>query len=121
MIISFSLPYPMSQNQAYRNVPGRGRAYTKSAMKWLNDAAVVLASQHVRGVKGPVKISYRIGRPDKRRRDISNLVKVMEDCLVKNGVIEDDSLVEAFAISWDQDVTGAEVKIITCDAQRVTP
>jgi crossover junction endodeoxyribonuclease RusA len=121
MILTFSLPFPPSQNSAYRNVPGRGRAYTLAAKTWLTNAAVALAEQRVRGVKGPVKISYRIGRPDKRRRDISNLVKVMEDCLVKNGVIEDDSLVEAFAISWDQDVTGAEVKIITCEAQRVTP
>jgi crossover junction endodeoxyribonuclease RusA len=111
MILSFTLPFPPSVNAAYINTK-RGRAYSLTAKNWLTNAAVALAEQRVRGVKGPVKISYRIGKPDNRRRDISNLVKVMEDCLVKNGVIEDDSLVEAFAISCDQDVTGAQVTVI---------
>lgn len=61
----------------------------------------MLASQ-LKGkrVPGFVGIKIQCVKPDRRRRDISNLIKAAEDLLVSMRVIDDDSLVQRLEISW---------------------
>lgn len=42
-------------------------------------------------------------RPDRRRRDVSNYAKACEDCLVKSGLVEDDSLCQKLVLMWSGD------------------
>lgn len=39
-------------------------------------------------------------KPDKRRRDLDNLVKVLKDFAVQQGLVVDDSLCEKLYIRW---------------------
>lgn len=59
----------------------------------------------------PVQITHRLGRPDKRIRDISNYIKATEDFLVSRGVLKDDSLIHWFGAGWD-DIEGLELEIL---------
>ena len=60
-------------------------------------------------VLGPYCMTVNAGRVAKRR-DLSNLLKALEDILVTHGVVEDDSLVQKIVIAWSQE-PGAQVMI----------
>jgi Holliday junction resolvase RusA-like endonuclease len=51
-------------------------------------------------IRGPYVLSITAHRPDRRKRDIGNLEKIVSDTLTKAGVIEDDSLCEAIISTW---------------------
>jgi Holliday junction resolvase RusA-like endonuclease len=104
MIIS--LPFPVSVNDAYANVPGRGRVKTARHKTWFDKASLSLAQQ-LRGLekegipwRDPVTIHYAFGAPDNRRRDCNNYEKVVSDFLVRQVIILDDSLIQSSVIDW---------------------
>lgn len=92
------LPYPPSVNRLYRSINGRsilsrvGREYYRNV--------VPIAEATGINVRGPYVLIIRAHRPDKRRRDVGNLEKIVSDTLSKAGVIEDDSHAQAILSSW---------------------
>ncbi len=63
------------------------------------------------GFKTPVSVSYRFGQPNKKRRDLDNLLKAPNDLLVEHGIIEDDSLIHRISAEWGDGFVGVEVEI----------
>ena len=59
----------------------------------------------------PVQVTYKIGRPDKRVRDLANLEKALSDFLVSCGILADDSLIHRLIMEW-ADIEGVDVEII---------
>lgn len=104
------IPFPPSVNGLFA---GKKRRFTSGAYKaWQEEAGKTLQLQSpLPAFSGPVSLTFRFGRPDKRRRDLFNLVKAPEDLLVKHGVIEDDSLVERGTVEWAEDVNGCLIEI----------
>jgi len=98
MSMTIRLPYPPSLNRLYRSINGRsiksalGRSYSSVA------AGLVMASR-VR-VKGPFVLSLVATPPDKRARDLDNLLKPVLDALQTGGAIENDSLCRCLMIRW---------------------
>ena len=96
--MTIRLPYPPSLNRLYRAVRGRslksavGRSYASLA------AGLVMASR-VR-VSGPFVLSVVAVRPDKRARDLDNLLKPVLDALQTGGAIENDSLCQCLLVRW---------------------
>lgn len=108
---------PPSVNSLYRNVPGRGRVKTAKYNDWLAAAGAIIQTQ-VRSnerIEGPYALRLRAYHPDKRRRDLSNLLKSTEDLLVNLGLIEDDSLCQIIEAEWavDPSVEGVKVWLIS--------
>ena len=69
------------------------------------------ADRHKRHT-GPVKLTIMVRKPDNRRRDISNVVKALEDLLVSHNIMTDDSQVQGVNVQWSLDVShGARVVI----------
>lgn len=104
--ISLVLPLPPSLNGAYRNVAGIGRVKTKTYKSWATEAALLMKLQARGSIAGPYAIHVEIDRPDKRRRDLSNLLKVLEDTIVQQGLVEDDSLCERIKMQWTDAIPG---------------
>jgi crossover junction endodeoxyribonuclease RusA len=105
------LPIPPSTNMLYRNVPGRGRAKTKRYMEWINAAGWDMNAQRPPKHDGKITLDITVQKKDKRKRDISNFVKAVEDLLVSHSVIVDDSLVQQVTVRWSTDIEGCEVRI----------
>lgn len=97
--VSFWLPFPISVNSAYRNVPKRGRVKTKRYKDW-QAIAHTWISLRKPAVHGPFHYELRAIRPDKRKRDLDNLHKTVLDTLQLYGVIQDDSLMESLYAEW---------------------
>jgi len=53
-------------------------------------------------ILGPYVIHISASKPDKRRRDLDNLLKSTSDLLVKTKIVEDDSECHAIAAEWSE-------------------
>lgn len=84
----FELPFPPSLNHYYRHVGPRvlisreGRLYRSRIMAMLTGTPVLV---------GNLEMEIEFYPPDRRRRDLDNLLKCMFDALQHAGVYEDDS------------------------------
>lgn len=110
MTIQLTLPYPPSANRLWTRTK-KGMRRTDEYLAWLDEAGWTAKEQRVGGIRGPYKISIHAARPDKRVRDLGNLIKATEDLLQHVGVIENDSLCEQLGIRWVTQGNGLTVYI----------
>lgn len=96
--IDLSTP-PPSVNNAFINLPGRGRVKSKQYRAWTQAAAWEVAAQRPRRITGYVIVDMSIGRTT-RASDIDNRCKGILDLLVQTGVIEDDRYVDEIRARW---------------------
>jgi hypothetical protein len=86
---------PLSINEAFQ-----GRRFKTNKHKAFEKALLLLLLPHKKEkIIGPYFLEYRLSLQNYARTDISNLVKVMEDCLVKSGIVQDDSYCQLMIIS----------------------
>jgi crossover junction endodeoxyribonuclease RusA len=57
----------------------------------------------LRAITGPIKLEVIATRPDRRRRDVDNLLKSLLDALDHAEVYEDDSQIQDLRITWECD------------------
>ena len=107
-----TMPYPPTVNNYYTIARGRkilskrGRAYKKEAMVYLYE------QNAPKGIKGPYTICINVRSPDKRKRDLDNLLKPLLDSLVEYGAISDDSEVVDLRIQKFNPIKGGSVEVL---------
>ena len=108
---SLMLPYPPSTNTLFSTV-GTGkkqrRIKSEAYQKWLADAQEAYLQQRhdIKPMTGKVSIFLMLKAPDKRKRDISNTIKAVEDFLVSHKIIESDDqfCVRSVMALWKDDL-----------------
>lgn len=104
------MPWPPSVNTYWRTFNGRmiisekGRLYRKEV------ADQVLIQRGAKHFAGKLKVEIEAFRPDKRRRDLDNLLKAILDGMTHAGVWEDDSNIVDLRIYW-ADTIGGMLKV----------
>ena len=99
-MIQLSLPYPPTVNSIWRNFKGRSIKSAKYRA-WSIEAQRAIADLRINSrITGPYHMEIQVTRPDRRRRDLSNLIKVPEDAIVQAGLVRDDCDAESVKISW---------------------
>lgn len=106
--LQFALPYfPIPLSACFENAAVNGRRDSDRYKMWKADTDEYLAKKkNLRGhpgsptIPGTVTLNFLVRRPDNRRRDLSNLLKSLEDALVRNHIIEDDSKIVDLRIRW---------------------
>lgn len=105
---------PISLNNAYKNVRGRGRVKTKEYEAWHLGAAMELRGQFLsKGrptFEGPYSLDIRVGRKQ-TKADVDNLIKPIADALVKAGMTPDDRKMTGVNIKYE-DRTNTLIKIL---------
>jgi crossover junction endodeoxyribonuclease RusA len=116
-MIELTLPWPPSVNSYWRTYQGRmiiseaGRKYRVAVAE-----QVLMQNRGKKNTVGPVKVVIEAYRPDKRRRDLDNLLKAVLDSLGHAGIYVDDSLIVDLRIYWSKDVGGMlKVKVEEID------
>ena len=71
-----------------------GRLYRQSVL------LSVIAQDAAKRFTAPLKVVIGVARPDRRRRDLDNLLKSTLDSLTHAGVWEDDSQIIDLRIYW---------------------
>jgi crossover junction endodeoxyribonuclease RusA len=77
-----------------------GRKYRKAV------ADQILIQRGAKHLTGTMKVVIEAWRPDKRKRDLDNLLKAVLDALKHAGVYEDDSLIVDLRIYWAPEIAG---------------
>lgn len=116
MTVSLTLPYPPTANKIWRAVSGR---QIKSAKyrAWIDEAALSIRQQRPRGIVGDYHLFIRATAPDRRRRDLDNLIKPLSDALSQGGVIGDDSGCRVLIANWaDTIIKGGSIEVIVSEA-----
>lgn len=68
--------------------------------QWRLEAGLVAMAQRAGNVAGKYKLFIQAVRPDKRRRDIDNLIKPINDLMVTIGAVSDDGECEMVTARW---------------------
>ena len=106
------LPWAPSVNRLWRSVNGRtilsavGREYRAAGL-----AALLPQSPHRWPAESRLSVSITVFPPDRRRRDIDNMLKAPCDLLTHGGVYADDSQIDELLIRRGPVVAGGRVEV----------
>lgn len=110
--ISLVLPYPPSANHIWRHVKGRvllsekGRLYKRSV------AMCVLAQVGLcEAITGPIALVMAVVPPDRRRRDLDNVLKITLDSLTHAKVWGDDSQLKRIELQMCEPMRGGSLNV----------
>lgn len=93
---SIVLPYPPSVNRYWRQFRGRAILSAEARAYHARCLSIVRAV----GTPGPIQVHLIAYPPDKRRRDLDNILKAINDALVRCGLIDDDSMIRRQCQEW---------------------
>jgi len=98
-VIRLELPLAPSANAIFR--AGRGRVYKTNIYKqWLEECSWMIKTQTKESVPRDYILQVVAKRPDKRRRDLDNLLKATSDLLVRTRIVSDDNFCRAIVAEW---------------------
>ena len=106
--LEFDLPWPPSVNNYYRHVGPRvlisraGRKYRMMCVSRLGG---------LEKLSGAVLLSLECYPPDRRRRDLDNLLKCLQDSITAAGVLDDDSQIRRLQMEMLEPIEGGLVHV----------
>ena len=92
-----TLPYPPSVNTYWRHV-GPRVLISKHGRQYRTDVCKQLRRRGVEPIEGDLIVDIVINPPDRRRRDVDNVLKALLDSLQFGGAFEDDSQIVRLSI-----------------------
>lgn len=104
------LPWPPAVNNLYATVNGR-RVLTKRGRNYKDRVAAIVLAKGRPSVKGHCKVDIIAHYPDRRRRDLDGILKIVLDSLTEAGVYEDDSRIVELRVRRGDRVEGGQVAV----------
>lgn len=98
--ITLTLPYPPSANLIWRTVQLKGWKHPRTILSKEGREYRKQVAKHVAVAGRPclgtarLQADYQAYRPDRRRRDLDNIRKAVNDALEAAGVIDDDEQID---------------------------
>ena len=118
MTLSFTLPYPPSVNTYWRH-PSRGplagrHLISQEGRAYREAIRAHVAESSFGKIDGPVAVDIEAFFPDRRKRDLDNILKSLLDSLTHAGVWEDDSQIVDLRIRKAPTIAGmVKVSVIS--------
>lgn len=111
-----TLPWPPSTNRIWRNVAVHGQPRTllsEEGRRFRTTAAqmCMLGGVNNRQLAGRLAVSLVACPPDRRARDLDNVLKATLDALTHAGVWLDDSQIDLLSVERAQVVKGGELRV----------
>lgn len=111
-MISCSLTYPPSANRLWRAVKGRQIKSAQYRAWVLENQRAAMLWPHIEPITGPYALSVSATAPDKRGRDLDNLIKPIGDLIQVLGLVSDDKHMRRLTAQWsDGTVAGVDITI----------
>jgi crossover junction endodeoxyribonuclease RusA len=95
--LTLQLPWPPSVNLYWRHYQGR-TLLSRAGRDYREVARLIATESGGLEFTGEVSVAIDVWLPNRKRRDLDNLLKAPLDCLVHAGVLADDSLIKSLAI-----------------------
>jgi crossover junction endodeoxyribonuclease RusA len=116
-MLNIFLPYPPSVN-TYWGFKGSQRFLTAKARKFKLDVFAAFAlSEHESFGKARLQVTVFLYPPDKRIRDIDNVIKPLLDALTQAKVFDDDSQVDRLLVVRKEKKIGGGCRILVENAE----
>ena len=109
-MIHLTLPYPPTWNHLYGQ-RGTRKYMKKAGVEYKKAVAELVNEMNVETIAGRVSVFVAAYMPDKRRRDIMNLEKIVSDSLTDAGVLDDDSQIDELYIRRNAVTAGGSITI----------
>lgn len=110
--INLRLPYPPSTNTYWRH-PTKGKLagrhlISEAGRAYRSSVAVEVFKQlgHIKPADGRLAVKVIAYMPDRRRRDLDNILKALFDALTHAGLWLDDSQIDFISISRGRTLAG---------------
>jgi crossover junction endodeoxyribonuclease RusA len=106
---AWRLPWPPSINHYYRHTRN-GHFITREGR--LYRSAVIAAVGAIgKPLEGALALSVRLYMPDKRRRDIDNVLKALQDALQAAGAYYDDCQISLLCVQKRENIPGGACEV----------
>lgn len=119
-MIALTLPFPPTINHYY-GVCGKSRFIRPAGKKFRLQVAEIVAEAGHSTFEESVSVFIRIFPPDRRKRDLDNLLKALQDALTHAGVWVDDSQIKDLHVVSDEIVKGGQTRIVITDLKAKSP
>jgi len=108
--LSLGLPWPPSINHYWRRV-GAKTLISREGRRFREEVVGIVRELKVKPIGGPVQVHILARSPDRRRRDLDNILKSLLDALDHAGVYDDDSQIWNLSVEWARGFNG---QLATC-------
>ena len=109
--LHLTLPYPPSIN-TYWGFKGHRRFLTSKATQFKALVAHQVSLSSVRFKDDRLEILVALHAPDKRIRDIDNVLKPLLDALVQAGLFNDDSQIDMLTVIRKEYIKGGQCQVV---------
>ena len=110
--VTFAMPYPPTANNLFVNRKG-GRAKSPAYHAWMTEALWRLQASKPGTVEGAYHLEIFAAAPDRRARDIDNLIKPLSDAITQAGIVSDDSMAQSVYATWEAEpVKGGAIRVV---------
>lgn len=109
-MIDLSLPMPPSLNNYYRRV-GPKVLISAQGRRYRAAVAMLVRSKQIQRLDGRLRMSIRVHAPDRRRRDLDNVLKALWDALQHAGVYADDGNIDTLLVQREDIKEGGMVRV----------
>jgi len=107
-MIVFDLPFPPSVNKYYRRV-GKNVVISKRGREYREEVISIFKGLKKDPIDGQIAMGIDAYPPDKRRRDIDNILKALLDALEHAGAYQNDNQIVKLLVSKHEPMTGGKV------------
>ncbi len=109
------LPFPPSVNHYWRHFRGR-MVISREGRAFRQNVCALLAGGGAGGARRPpsdgrIALAMDAFPPDRRRRDLDNLLKSTQDSLAHAGAYEDDSQIDLLTVARCNPVPGGQIVV----------
>lgn len=109
-MLTIDLPFPPSSNTMYRNFRGRMVLSPKGREFKAQVADIVAYGQY--RIEGRLSMFISIASPTKRKFDLDNRIKPIQDALQDAGVFDDDEQIDSLTIVRQEPVKGGRCTVV---------
>lgn len=92
-VFTYKLPYPPSVNHIYSRTKRGGVMLDDKARAYREEVIYTIGKGHTT-LTGRLRVEVDAYMPDKRKRDIDNIFKALNDAMSHAGVWKDDSQID---------------------------
>lgn len=112
----YDLPYPPTVNTYWR-ANGHRRFIAKRGVEFREQVADIVADTRQGSLDGRLSVFVALYPPDKRKRDIDNVLKALLDALTHAGAYDDDSQIDRLEVVRHEVIKGGKCSVVIVGAE----